>query len=300
MSRKLIEKLTGSMKLTNEELADLNRPQNTPGPIDNPKTSKTAGGATPPPKSIFPAGSTLAKKAEPEHAEEIGEIEEEVEEVSEDELDFKLPPDDEIETIEEVVEDDNIDEEQVEEYYEVIDEEESAAEDEGEEESDEEEEETEDESRHEEYPTFEFHEETDDEERAELKRERARRHEEAEREATPMAHISGTHELAVDIYEIHHELIIRTLIPGITPDNLKVSITRDHVTISGDRPAIDAVDEDAYYTRELSFGTFHRMISLPIEVDVERAEAVEKYGMLIIRLPKVDSKKSQELKVRSA
>lgn len=293
MSRKLIEKLTGSMKLTTDELADLNRPQNVPGPkleatIGSKAGATLAGETTPPPKSIFPAGTTLTQGAAREYTGPLNEV---VEEVSEDELDFELPPDDEIETIEEVVEDDNIDEEQVDEYYEVIDEG-------SEEEPDEEKEE----STRGEYPTFEFHEETDAEESAARKRERSRRHEELEdeHETVSLAHINGNHELPIDIYEIHHELIIRTLIPGITPENLKVSITRDHVTISGDRPAIDAVEEDAYYTRELSFGTFHRTIILPVEVDVERAEAVEKFGMLIIRLPKVDSKKSQELKVRSA
>jgi HSP20 family protein len=279
MSRKLIEKLTGSVKLNPEELADLGRPKNSPGP-------KSAGEVAPPPKSIFPAGSTLAKNADTEHADEI-------EEIHEDDLDFELPPEDQIETVEEIIEDDSIDEEQVDEYYEVIEEE-----DEPEEESA-----TANEPERsvpDEYPTFDFHEEIEEEEEQEVIRNRANRIQEVEREEISTVRLAGVHELPIDIYELHHELIIRTLIPGITPDKLKVSITRSHVSISGDRPSPDGINEDAYYTREIPFGTFSRTISLPVEVDVEHAEAVEKYGLLIIRLPKVDIRKSQELKVRPA
>lgn len=292
MSRKLIEKLTGSVKLNPEELADLGRPKNSPGP-------KSFGEVAPPPKSIFPAGSTLAKNAGTDHADEI-------EEIHEDDLDFELPPEDEIETVEEIIEDDSIDEEQVDEYYEVIEEEDEPEEDHGEavmqSESTEAARNSLDPKRSapDEYPTFDFHEETDEEEEQEVIRNRANRIKEVEREEISTVRLAGVHELPIDIYELHHELIIRTLIPGITPDKLKVSITRSHVSISGDRPSPDGISEDAYYTREIPFGTFSRTITLPVEVDVEHAEAVEKYGLLIIRLPKVDIRKSQELKVRPA
>lgn len=105
--------------------------------------------------------------------------------------------------------------------------------------------------------------------------------------------------LAVDIYESDHEIIVQSMIAGVTPENLHVAITRDHVTISGKRVAPEGIPEERYIERELYWGSFSREIELPFEIDTEGAEAVEKYGLLIIRLPKLDKSKTQELKVKS-
>jgi HSP20 family protein len=56
-------------------------------------------------------------------------------------------------------------------------------------------------------------------------------------------------------------------------------------------------DED-YFHRELYWGSFSRTIMLPAEIEVEEAEAVEKHGLLILRLPKIDKNKQTRLKVR--
>ncbi len=105
--------------------------------------------------------------------------------------------------------------------------------------------------------------------------------------------------LAIDIYESDNELIIQSMIAGITPDNLHISITRDTVTLSGRRIAPQGIPDEHYITRELYWGTFSRVIDLPFEINTDGAEAVEKYGLLIIRLPKLDTHRTQELRVKS-
>ncbi len=104
--------------------------------------------------------------------------------------------------------------------------------------------------------------------------------------------------LAIDMYETDNELIIQSMIAGVAPENLHISITRDLVTITGKRIA-PGVPQDNYITQELYWGLFSRAIALPFEIDTDGAEAVEKYGLLIIRLPKIDSNKVQELKVKA-
>lgn len=104
--------------------------------------------------------------------------------------------------------------------------------------------------------------------------------------------------LAMDMYETDNELIIQTMIAGVAPDNLHISITRDLVTITGKRIA-PGVPEHDYITQELYWGVFSREITLPFEIDTDGAEAVEKFGLLIIRLPKIDKNRSQELKVKT-
>ncbi len=105
--------------------------------------------------------------------------------------------------------------------------------------------------------------------------------------------------LAIDIYESDNELVLQGMIAGVTPENLHISITRGSVTIRGKRNAPQGIPEEHYISRELYWGSFSRVIDLPYEVDTEGAEAVEKYGLLIIRLPKLDVARTQELKVKS-
>lgn len=302
------QKLTGSLRLSDEDINALSDTDNRTENKKQPATVPTKKGAN-----------------------ENVEIEEIIEEV--DDEDFEIPEDAEVETIEEIIEDDSIDHEEVEEYYEeIIDEEEPEDVEIQEEEEIDEDDEFENDADYEEdaeddieehsvygnnhqgeyddeveisnthdkdYPVFKVknnknniidNEDMTDEEEQEESNLKVTHHEEKEADA---------HELPVDVFEMHNEVIVRILVPGITPENLKVSITRNHVSLACSRPAPDGIKDSSYFEREIPYGVFNRMIQLPSDVDVEHAEAVEKYGLLIIRLPKVDVKKVQELKIKS-
>jgi HSP20 family molecular chaperone IbpA len=106
-------------------------------------------------------------------------------------------------------------------------------------------------------------------------------------------------ELSVDVYQTGTEIIIEAMVAGVKPEDLHLSITRDMVTIKGRRDGNTQVNHDDYFYKELYWGTFTRTILLPHEVEIEEAEAVEKHGLLIIRLPKVDKARQTKLKVKS-
>ena len=105
-------------------------------------------------------------------------------------------------------------------------------------------------------------------------------------------------QLTVDVYETPSEIVIKTMVAGVKPEDLDISITREMVTIRGKREEDRTVSSEDFFHRELYWGTFSRTIVLPKEVDIEEAEAVEKYGLLIIKLPKLDKNKEARLKVR--
>ncbi|MEX0932320.1 MAG: Hsp20/alpha crystallin family protein [Parcubacteria group bacterium] len=107
-------------------------------------------------------------------------------------------------------------------------------------------------------------------------------------------------QLTVDVYDTPAEIIIKTMVAGVKPDDLDVTITRDNVTIRGKRAEDRTVSGEDYIHRELYWGSFSRSINLPEEVDVEEAEAIEKYGLLMIRLPKLDKHKETKLKVKAS
>ena len=105
-------------------------------------------------------------------------------------------------------------------------------------------------------------------------------------------------ELGVDVYQTPEMIIIKSMIAGVRPEDLDISITRDMVEIKGRREEERVVREEDYFARELYWGTFSRTITLPAEVDVDESEAVEKHGLLILKLPKLDKKKQSKLKVK--
>ncbi len=106
-------------------------------------------------------------------------------------------------------------------------------------------------------------------------------------------------ELAVDVYQTPDAIVVKALVAGVHPTSIDISLTREMLTISGQREDEREVQEEHYFQRELYWGSFSRTILLPEEVDVEMAEASEKHGILMIRLPKINKKKQTKLKVRS-
>ncbi len=106
-------------------------------------------------------------------------------------------------------------------------------------------------------------------------------------------------ELAVDVYQTPTDIVVQTMVAGVRPEDLELTIARDIVTISGKREESRNMDEENYFTKELYWGKFSRTISLPQEVEPEEVEAIEKHGLLTIRLQKVDKEKKNSVKVKS-
>lgn len=105
-------------------------------------------------------------------------------------------------------------------------------------------------------------------------------------------------QLTVDVYETPSEIVLKTMVAGVKPEDLDVAISRDSITIRGKREEDRTTAKEDYFHRELFWGTFARTIILPTEIDVDEAEAIEKYGLLILRLPKLDKNRQTKLKVR--
>lgn len=118
-----------------------------------------------------------------------------------------------------------------------------------------------------------------------------------EEDSTPQEESEG--ELPVDVYQTPSEIIVQAFVAGVRPDDLQVSITHEAVTIKGRRDAPHGVSTDDYMTNELYWGSFSRTIVLPQEVEPEEAEALEKHGLLAIRLPKIDKAKLHRVKVKT-
>lgn len=105
-------------------------------------------------------------------------------------------------------------------------------------------------------------------------------------------------QLTIDVYQTDNEIVIKSTIAGVKPEDLDVSINNDMVTIRGDRKNDEVVEGENYYYQECYWGTFSRSVILPVEVIADKAEAAMKNGILTIRLPKADTTKSKKIQVR--
>ena len=106
-------------------------------------------------------------------------------------------------------------------------------------------------------------------------------------------------QLAVDMYQTTSEIVVKTMVAGVKPEDLDIAITRDMITIKGKREETRDFSDDDFFHKELYWGSFSRTIILPQEVEVEDAEATNKNGLLTIKLPKLDKKRQAKLKVKS-
>ncbi len=103
---------------------------------------------------------------------------------------------------------------------------------------------------------------------------------------------------SVDVRETDEEVVVIAEVPGVTKDELDVSVTEDALTIRGERRQEKEDTGEGYCRRELQYGRFARTVALPSPVEGEAAKAVHKDGVLEIRLPKVAAEKQAGRKIK--
>lgn len=113
-------------------------------------------------------------------------------------------------------------------------------------------------------------------------------------------HRLSTFSPRIDVTESEKELKIAAELPGINEKDIDVSVTRDTLTIKGEKKEEKEDDGKDYYRMERSYGAFCRTIPLPVEVETDKISASYKKGILNIMIPKsakaIESKKKIAIK----
>lgn len=104
-------------------------------------------------------------------------------------------------------------------------------------------------------------------------------------------------QLSVDVFDKGTDIVVKSTIAGVRPEDLDISIHDDLLTIRGKRTLDQEVEEKNYYYRECYWGGFSRSIILPEEVQADKIEAGLKNGVLTIILPKANKTKVINIKV---
>jgi len=105
--------------------------------------------------------------------------------------------------------------------------------------------------------------------------------------------------LAMDMYETPENVVVKTAVPGVKPEDIDITITGHTLTIAGETKAEKKVEEENYIRRERRYGRFSRSITLPSGVQGEKAEASFEDGLLTLTIPKAEEAKPKVIKVKS-
>ncbi|WP_441292970.1 Hsp20/alpha crystallin family protein [Sorangium sp. KYC3313] len=108
------------------------------------------------------------------------------------------------------------------------------------------------------------------------------------REMVPMFSRSAREALFTpdfDVKESGNAYVFKADLPGMQEKDVDVSFTGNRLTVSGKREEERREEKERYYSFERSYGTFSRSFTLPAGVDVERATAALKHGVLTVTVP---------------
>ncbi|MCK9379175.1 MAG: Hsp20/alpha crystallin family protein [Candidatus Moranbacteria bacterium] len=108
----------------------------------------------------------------------------------------------------------------------------------------------------------------------------------------------GEGQLTIDVYQTDSDIVIKSTIAGVKPEDLEVSINNDMVTIKGERKTEEEITEENYYYQECYWGSFSRSVVLPVDVLSDKSEASLKNGILTIKLPKAATNQIKKIQVR--
>ena len=110
--------------------------------------------------------------------------------------------------------------------------------------------------------------------------------------------LRGSWVPAVDIYETEtHDLVVRAEIPGMTREDIEVTVENSTLVLRGEKKFDAEVKEENYRRIERAYGTFHRSFTLPNTVDTAKVTADYKNGVLTVKLPFREEAKPRTINV---
>jgi len=101
----------------------------------------------------------------------------------------------------------------------------------------------------------------------------------------------------VDISENDDEITVRADIPGMKKEDVKITLSENVLTISGDKRVERDEKKDNYHRIERLFGKFSRSFYIPTNVDPANISAKYNNGVLEIKLPKKEEAKPKEIPI---
>lgn len=115
----------------------------------------------------------------------------------------------------------------------------------------------------------------------------------------PRLRMFETEEISptIDIFEEGDNIVVKAELPGMKKEDIEVNLTDNAITLSGEKKKEEKVEKKNYYRVERSYGSFTRSLSMPSEVQPDKAKAKFKDGILEIKVPKTEEAKKKTQKI---
>jgi HSP20 family protein len=105
-------------------------------------------------------------------------------------------------------------------------------------------------------------------------------------------------QLNIDMYQTKDNVIIKSTIAGVRPEDIDITVANDMISIKGSRKKEEHVSQDDYFYQECYWGNFSRSVIVPVDIDPENIEADLKDGILTVIVPKAAKAKTKKVKVK--
>ena len=103
--------------------------------------------------------------------------------------------------------------------------------------------------------------------------------------------------MPLDVVRSDSDVTLRLDVPGIDPEQIEVTVDRGILTISGKREE-ERTENDKFFARERTMGTFTRRLRLPETLNADAVEASYANGVLEVRIPVLEQAKPRKIEVR--
>ena len=104
----------------------------------------------------------------------------------------------------------------------------------------------------------------------------------------------------VDVTENEDNYYVKASLPGISPDDVNISVQENVVTIQGETKQEDENKEQRWHMRERRWGSFSRSFTLPAGVDANNVQAEYENGVLSLTLPKSQEAKPKRISIKGS
>jgi HSP20 family protein len=102
----------------------------------------------------------------------------------------------------------------------------------------------------------------------------------------------------VDIYEKDDKTVVHAELPGVKKEDISIDVRGNVLTLKGQRSAEEEINEENYYRKEGSYGSFQRSFTLPETLKPEQVKADFKDGVLKIEIPKPEEAKPRQITIK--
>ena len=112
--------------------------------------------------------------------------------------------------------------------------------------------------------------------------------------------ITSTWFAPTDVSEDQNTLRITMELPGVEPDDVRLSLENNILTIRGEKRQQNEDSNERVHRFERTYGMFERTFALPNTVDPEQIEARYENGVLLVTIPKAERAKPREIRVNTS